>query len=162
RVFSEGVDRQRRLRLLCMQYVPGTTLEQVLRALRHLPPDQWSGRGLVEAIDRCHPDAVPLDRVALRDREFLAAADFVEAGCWWGACLAEALDHAHGRGVLHRNIKPANILVTPYGKLLLADFGLAHDGRRTAGGPFGGTLPYMASEHLDAFNPEDPTAAEAV
>src|SRR6266571_3840469 len=38
--------------------------------------------------------------------------------------LGAALDYAHERGVIHRDVKPANILLTPEGRLLLTDFGL--------------------------------------
>src|SRR5262249_56067099 len=41
---------------------------------------------------------------------------------------AEALEHAHGLGVLHRDIKPANLLVEPGGHLWVTDFGLARWG----------------------------------
>src|SRR5262249_40190375 len=72
---------------------------------------------------------------------------------------------AHRRGVLHRDIKPANILLNRYGCPFLADFNIAFDGRcdhGRAGGMFGGTLAYMAPEHLRAFDPADPTLPEAV
>jgi hypothetical protein len=99
----------------------------------------------------------------LRDRELLAAADFFEAVCWIGARLAEAIDYAHSQGTLHRDIKPGNILVNPYGRPLLADFNLAHPTRRIAeADSYGGTLAYMAPEHLDAFNPETVAAERAM
>src|SRR5207302_2986567 len=92
---------------------------------------------------------------ALRDREMLAQCDFIEAVCWLGSRLAEALAHAHSRGVLHRDIKPANILLNHYGRPMLSDFNLAHCERRGLEAEhFGGTLQYMSPEHLTAFLPE--------
>jgi len=43
----------------------------------------------------------------------------------WLRELSEALDYAHGRGVLHRDVKPANILLGKDGHVRLADFGIA-------------------------------------
>jgi serine/threonine protein kinase len=157
RVFSQDVDPPRNLRLVCMQYVCGTTLERVIHTLGKRPRAVWSGAAILEAIDKLSPQPAELDAAALRDREHLAAADFVESVCWIGARLAEALAHAHTQGVLHRDVKPANILLNRYGRPFLADFNVALDPQRMrgpAGEVFGGTLAYMAPEHVDAFNPD--------
>ena len=63
--------------------------------------------------------------------------------------LAEALAHAHGRGVIHRDIKPSNILITPEGATKLADFGLAlleGETRLTMEGVSAGTADHMSPE----------------
>ncbi len=68
--------------------------------------------------------------------------------------LASALDFAHERGVIHRDVKPANILMTPAGRLLLTDFGLVKiisDEQQvslTGNGMPVGTPDYMAPEQV--------------
>lgn len=65
--------------------------------------------------------------------------------------LAEALEHAHRRGVLHRDVKPSNVMITREGRVLLVDFGLAGAQgaeRTTRTGSQLGSLAYMAPELL--------------
>ena len=129
------------------------------------PVPDWTGAELLDFIDFSGSLPTALDTSALHDREALGKMDAVEATAWFGTRLAEALDFAHRNGVLHRDIKPANILVNPYGRPMLADFNISSQpvGSDSSGDEmFGGTFAYMAPEHLDAFNPGDPTGHEAV
>jgi eukaryotic-like serine/threonine-protein kinase len=80
----------------------------------------------------------------------------------YGQQMADALAHAHGRGVVHRDFKSANVVVTPDGQVKVLDFGLAKrlTGEAlteattvsrhslTAPGVVAGTLAYMAPEQL--------------
>ncbi|MBM7114347.1 serine/threonine-protein kinase [Archangium primigenium] len=81
--------------------------------------------------------------------------------------LARALGAAHARGVVHRDVKPENVLVARGGPLKLADFGiaaLADQERLTSTGAITGSLAYMAPERIDtgAFSPASDVYAVGV
>lgn len=73
---------------------------------------------------------------------------------------ARGLEHAHGRGLIHRDVKPANILVTPDGHTKVSDLGLAgyfNEAEQTDvyGGKVVGTADYLAPEQI--LQPDKPT-----
>ena len=100
-------------------------------------------------------DGVGLDRVLSGYSGSVVLPADVRGRARWVAGLglqaAEALAYAHGQGVLHRDVKPSNLLLDGDGKLWLADFGLAKladDVSLTHTGDLPGTLRYLAPECL--------------
>ena len=82
-----------------------------------------------------------------------------------GAAIADALENAHRHGVLHRDLKPGNVMLTAEGHPKILDFGLAvllsagkATGRMTQSGTIVGSLPYMAPEQL--FGEADDTRTD--
>lgn len=79
-----------------------------------------------------------------------------------GAQAAEALEYSHKKGIVHRDVKPANLLVDEAGKLWVTDFGLARlsdEAGLTSTGDMLGTLRYMSPERISSNYPiVDPSA----
>ncbi|EPX60266.1 serine/threonine protein kinase [Cystobacter fuscus DSM 2262] len=79
----------------------------------------------------------------------------------WLTHATVALEHAHARGVLHRDIKPGNLFITRTGVLKLMDFGLAkseHVPGTTSQGATLGTPEYMAPEQVMGTPPVSPAS----
>ena len=132
-----------------MEYVEGATLGQVIDALRRSgkSPDELTGRD-VGAV------------VAAPATTEVWGRSFFETVTRLVLDVAEALDHLHSHNVLHRDVKPSNVLLRPDGRAMLFDLGLAHiedQPALTRSGDFAGTPYYVSPEqvmrgpkHLDA------------
>src|SRR5690606_15967056 len=103
------------------------------RSVRYIVMELVEGTSLADVLDRRGP---------LGPEEALR----------YVAATAEVLAVAHGRGVVHRDVKPANLLIEPDGRLRLVDFGISlTDGaaRLTLPGGILGTTSYVAPEQLN-------------
>jgi serine/threonine protein kinase/tetratricopeptide (TPR) repeat protein len=166
-IYSVHEDARAGLRVVCMPYFGGDSLSRLLRALWTPDTPPRTGAQLVAALARTKQktegvatapagqDAGPLAE--------LRTCTFIQAAVWLTARLAEALQHAHDRGIFHRDIKPSNILLAADGQPMLLDFNLAQQTRNAqAAATLGGTVAYMAPEHLRALAGRDPALARWV
>ncbi len=135
-----------------MQLIPGQPLDQVIDELRRLrqgvssPPPEPEPRparppsSSVTLPGRTDPSAVESDR-----RRFYRSVARL------GVQVAEALAYAHAEGVVHRDVKPSNLLLDAEGRVWVTDFGLAQaggEGSLTRTGDVVGTVRYMAPERF--------------
>jgi serine/threonine protein kinase/tetratricopeptide (TPR) repeat protein len=177
-----SIHRADRLQAVCMPYHGSTTLKdvyEVLESQRSLPE---SGLGLISTLNNrkaaresrgetrsdppssserteadrsgsaCAEAESARPRPAAETLKYLEGLTYVEAVLWMVSRLASGLAHAHERGILHLDLKPANILVTDEGQPMLLDFNLSMDLklRSLAGPAVGGTILYMSPEQLEA------------
>jgi serine/threonine-protein kinase len=116
-------------------YVPGVSLEDLVQRLAARRPEQLAAADL--AVEP-RPPATAGDGASWCRRTAELVAE-----------VADALEHAHARGVLHRDVKPSNIMLRDDGRSVLVDFGLgALEGAQTLtrSGMQLGSIPYMAPE----------------
>lgn len=155
-VFGVGCDRD--VHFFAMQFIEGRSLAAVVREYRRLgeldalpaglwgqepseapPPASPSAPSIAEPPASSHPSS----RSSSRRRWYFRAVARV------GMQAAEALEHAHALGVIHRDVKPGNLLLDARGDLWVTDFGLARfrdDPGLTRTGDLLGTLAYMSPE----------------
>ncbi|WP_280509516.1 serine/threonine-protein kinase, partial [Nocardia farcinica] len=146
----------RRLRLLYMQFLPGGTLLGVLRWVRATPPAERSGKLLLDAVDAAMEEKGEIRPTDSSVRAEIAGLSWPETVAWLGRRLAEALAYASSHGVLHRDVKPANVLLTAEAVPKLADFNISFSRNVEGTSPvayFGGSLAYMSPEQLEACHP---------
>ena len=175
-----SVHRLGNLSAVCMPYFGAATLADVVCEIHKSGSLPQSGRVIVDTLTACarrrqqqgrqlplNQDAAeknkPLDG-SKRDHQkgsgnegrlkALSGLSYVEAVLRIGAKLADGLNHAHERGILHCDLKPANVLLADDGEPMILDFNLSEDLKQNINDRevlVGGTIPYMALEQIDAL-----------
>lgn len=130
-----------------MQYVESVNLGHIIGALSERQQVSPAQEIRDEVGDSASDDATPkpADRKGLKQDSWKAFARI-------GLQVAQALRHAHRKGVLHNDVKPGNLLVDASGKVFVTDFGLAeplNPDSSEVDESVNGTLRYMAPERFE-------------
>ncbi len=169
RVFDQRMLTESSLHLLYMQFVPGGTLADVVklvRSYRAKARDHAMGGWLMlQSIDEQLLDAAQVVPEQSGTRDWLSASPWPQVVAWIGVALCRALHEAHAHQILHRDVKPANVLLSAAGTPKLADFNVsfsdaAHQASQSAS--LGGSVAYMSPEHLVAIIDRGPHSQESI
>ncbi len=149
---------------VCMPDFGPCTLQEVVKRFHSSGRENTgrlsprTGKDIVEAIS-VHRESVlsELDEKSESTDpgafEHLLDRSYVDACVHLMLDVANGLRHAHDKGVVHCDLKPANILVADHGSAMLLDFNLSGeiDAEQSKRSLVGGTLPYLAPEHLTSI-----------
>ncbi len=155
-----GVGCERGVHYIAFQFVDGQTLADLIRQRRGEQPASIPAAGAHDSTRTQAPDATsdePTVPAASRRGEPTSRTPvdtaYARRVAEWGVQAAEALEHAHSFGIVHRDVKPGNLLVDARGAVFVADFGLARiasDPGVTGTGDLLGTPRYMSPEQAAA------------
>ncbi len=145
------IDCERGVHYYAMQYVDGQTLAEVIRGMRNAECGMRNEEELSANSEFRTPNSALETRpvAAISTHHSADSKRHFEAVARLGIQAAEALEHAHQSGIIHRDIKPGNLLIECSGKLWITDFGLARieaETNLTVSGDLLGTIRYMSPE----------------
>jgi len=138
--------------VVCMPFLGRTTFSQLLRWIRETPKRQLSGAKIVENLLAHRKE--PTEKHLAPALRTLQRLNFIDSITWLMTRVTEGLAHAHEHGILHLDLKPANILLADHGQPLLLDFNVSLDVKpigNTEVRLVGGTLQYMSRNQLLAY-----------
>lgn len=134
-----------------MQFIDGKSMEAAiheLRAVSGVTPTQGTTR--VRGAKDGSTTTIGFNRNSVLSSEgSIRSSEFFRGVARLGREAAQALQHAHDYGIIHRDVKPSNLMLDLQGKLWVTDFGLAriqNDSGVTLTGDVVGTLRYMSPE----------------
>jgi serine/threonine protein kinase len=146
-----AVGCERGVHYFAMQFIDGHNLAALVRQQRRQSGLEAAEES-VSPKKPASPDEVGAAETVCREaptERSIKAPAFFRSVAHLGLQAAEALEHAHQLGIIHRDVKPANLLVDAGGRLWITDFGLAHcqsQSGLTMTGDLVGTLRYMSPE----------------
>jgi serine/threonine protein kinase/formylglycine-generating enzyme required for sulfatase activity/cephalosporin-C deacetylase-like acetyl esterase len=155
-IYAEGAESH--VCYFAMEMIEGEDLDHVIKDLRRArspggtaadasagqdapAAESWTPEGDTEHA----PDPPNILRSCVSSRQYFDTVARLVAE------VAEALDYAHGAGIIHRDVKPSNLILSHDGRLVLLDFGIARSGAEptmTMSGSFIGTPRYMSPEQI--------------
>ncbi len=133
-IMSHAVVDDGAFQLICMPFWGGATLTALFAVGRQREDRPAHGVDLLTDLDSVAAPEYPAVHPARPAREVLAGLSYEQAWAWIGARLAEALDHAFNRDVVHGDVKPSNVLLSADGNPMLLDFNLARTIARALAG----------------------------
>ncbi len=131
-----------------MEYIEGMTAAELIEEARSRDLATLRGRDMFDALRQSAPETVGN---AVSQVPALFEGSWAQAALRIVRLVTDALAHAHARGVVHRDVKPSNIMITAGGRVVLLDFGLAKlpdSPKITQTGSTLGSLAYMSPEQI--------------